>query len=174
MRFSPQLKFFISVYFRKNLNEFLPNLIHDSQLLSAGTPSRPNIFKVTNKTSESVTLTWRVKFNKEEQFHTYSLQLSVNKGNWTVIQNITTQSGGGLITYTYDDLRDHIEYDFRLSICNIFGCNMDPKQIITVNTYGRNSFICIIKSFMWILHAATTYVLKSICFLVRLVSSMIV
>lgn len=120
----------------------MSNLTHDSQLLSTGKPSRPSVFKVTNKTSASVTLAWRVTFHKEDQFHAYSLQMSINKGNWTVIQTVTTYSRGGLITYTHDDLMDHNEYSFRLSICNIFGCSTDPEQIVTVYNDGRNSLIC--------------------------------
>ncbi|XP_048728796.2 uncharacterized protein LOC125646508 isoform X1 [Ostrea edulis] len=107
------------------------------RFVTRGKPSRPSVFKVTNKTSASVTLAWRVAFHKEDQFHAYSLQMSINKGNWTVIQTVTTYSGGGLITYTHDDLMDHNEYSFRLSICNIFGCSTDPEQIVTVYNDGE-------------------------------------
>lgn len=108
------------------------------RFVTRGVPDRPNVFKVTNKTSSSVTLTWGVAYNKEEQFHNYSLHVAVNNENWTIIESFVSPDRDGLINYTYSGLKENTQYSFMLSVCNAYGCSTDPAQTIVLYNYGED------------------------------------
>ncbi|XP_061178133.1 uncharacterized protein LOC133186815 isoform X1 [Saccostrea echinata] len=115
-----------------------PNQTKPFRFVTRGVPDRPYVFKVTNKTSSSVTLTWGVAYSKEEQFHEYSLQMAVNNENWTIISSFVSPDRGGLINYTYSELQENTRYSFKLSVCNVYGCRTDPAQTITLYSDGED------------------------------------
>lgn len=102
------------------------------------------MFKVTNKTSDSVTLTWRVTSGNMHRLH-----LAENNGNWSLLYS--NRVGEGLQDFTYRGLEEEEGvYSFRLSVCNVYGCNSESVLTLTLSDHGRLvALVCFIYFFFF-------------------------
>lgn len=100
--------------------------------VTEGVPEKPEMFKVTNKTFDSVTLTWRVTSGSMHRLH-----LAENNGNWSLLYS--NRVGEGLQDFTYRGLEEEGVYSFRLSVCNVYGCNSESVLTLTLSDHDVDS-----------------------------------
>lgn len=95
--------------------------------VTEGVPDNPDMFKVTNKTSDSVTLTWRVTSDHVGLLQ--QLHLAENNGNWSLLYR--NRAVEGLQDFIYRGLKQERTYSFRLSVCNVYGCNSESVLLLS-------------------------------------------